>query len=89
MTAPKAYKLTIYYTNGSKEIYAVPRQGDENTIAKRLDEFREHDEMLIHTKDNKLFFIPFQNVLKIEAEPFPDVYAKNMLHGAVLLKEEI
>lgn len=88
MSELKAYKLTIYYTNGSRDIFAVPRQGDENTIAKRLDEFRQYNEMLIHTKDNKLMLIPFTNVLKVEAEPFPEVYAKNMLNGAVLLKEE-
>ena len=88
MTVSKAYKLTIHYTNGTRDVFAVPRQGNENTIAKRLDEFRQHNEMLIQTKDNKLILIPFNNVLNVETEPFPEVYAKNMLNGAVLLKEE-
>lgn len=88
MTLPKAYKVTIYYTNGSKDVFAVPRQGDEQNMAKRLDEFRQSSEVTIHTKDNRLIVIPFNNILKLEAEPFPDVYAKSVLHGAVLLKDE-
>lgn len=89
MTLPKIYKLTIHYTNGTKDVFAIPRQGDEHTLAKRLDEFRQSNEVTIHTKDNKLILIPLSNIIKMEAEPFPDVYAKSVLHGAVLLKDEI
>ena len=88
MTLPKAYKLTIHYTNGTRDVFEIPRQGDEHTLAKRLDEFRQSTEVTIHTRDNKLIMIPFNNILKMEAEPFPDVYAKNTLHGAVLLEDE-
>ena len=51
-----------------------------------MDEFRQYKEMAIKTHDNKLILIPFNNVLRLEIEPFPEVYAKNMLHGATLIK---
>ncbi len=72
--------------NGEKQTYRVPRQGDINTLAKRIDEFRQYDEMAIHTADNKLILIPFHNIKRVEIDPFPEVYAKNMLHGATLVE---
>jgi len=86
MQTPDFYTLTVIYTNNTQQTYKVPRQGDINTLAKRMDEFRQYNEMAIQTKDNKLILIPFNNVLRLEIEPFPEVYAKNMLHGAALIK---
>jgi len=84
---PDFYTFVIYYNNGERQIYKLPRQGDDNTLAKRMDEFRSRDEMVLHTSDNKLILIPFQNVMRIEVMPFPDVYASTMLHGATLLED--
>ena len=85
MQTPDFYTLIITYTNNTQQTYKVPKQGDINTLAKRIDEFRQYNEMAIHTKDNKLVMIPFNNILRLEIEPFPEVYAKNMLHGAILV----
>jgi hypothetical protein len=85
MQMPDAYTITITFTNNSTETYTLPKQGDISTLSKRFDEFRQYNEMVLHTKDKKLILIPFNNVLKIEVEPFPDVYAKSMLHGAMLV----
>ena len=86
MQTPDFYTFTITYTNNTQQVYKVPRQGDINTLAQRMDEFRQYKEMAIQTRDNKLILIPFNNVLRVEIEPFPEVYAKNMLHGATLVK---
>jgi len=82
---PDFYTFTIIYTNGEKQVYRIPRQGDINTLAKRLDDLRQYDEMAIQTVENKLILIPYQNIQRVEIEPFPEVYAKNMLHGATLI----
>ncbi len=83
---PDFYTFVIHYMNGEKQAYRIPRQGDISTLAKRIDEFRQYDEMAIHTADNKLILIPFHNIKRIEIDPFPEVYAKNMLHGAELVE---
>ena len=83
MPNPDHFILTITYTNNSKQSYKLPRQGDANTLAKRLDEFRQYNDIIIHTQDNKLILIPFSNILNIEVAPMPDVYAKSVLHGAI------
>lgn len=85
METPANYTITITYTNNTRESYRLPKQGDISTLSKRFDEFRQYNEMVLHTKDKKLILIPFHNVLKIEVEPFPDVFAKSMLHGATLV----
>ena len=85
MQTPDFYTLIITYTNNTQQTYKVPKQGDINTLAKRIDEFRQYKEMAIRTKENKLILIPFNNILRLEVEPFPEVYAKNMLHGAILV----
>jgi len=85
MQTPDFYTFTVTYTNNTQQKFQVPRQGDINTLAKRIDEFRQYNEMAIHTKDNKLILIPFSNVLRVEIEPFPDIYGKSMLHGATPL----
>lgn len=86
MSTPNAFKLSIFFTDGSKQVYAIPRQGDETTLAKRLNEFRQENQLMIRTK-TKLIIIPYENILRVEAEPFPTVYAPNVLHDAVLLEE--
>lgn len=82
MQTPDFYTFTITYTNNTQQVYKVPRQGDISTLSKRMDEFRQYNEMAIQTSDNKLILIPFNNVLRLEIDPFPEVYAKNMIHGA-------
>ena len=86
MSTHNVFKLTSTYTNGTKQIFGVPRQGDESTLAKRLEEFRQEAQVVIRTK-SKLYIIPFQNILRLEAEPFPTIYAKNMISDAVLIEE--
>ena len=85
MSEQKAFKLSIFFTDGSKQVYAVPRQVEENNLAKRIGELRHEKQLMILTKD-KLIFIPYDNVLRIEVEPFPKVYPSNVLHDAVLLE---
>lgn len=77
------YTFTVTFTNNTQQSFKVPRQGDVSTLAKRIDEFRQYDQIAIHTKDHKLILIPFNNVLRLDIEPFPDVYAKSMIHGAI------
>ena len=80
MTTP-VYTLTIVFTNGDQQKFAIPTQGDESSLSKRIADFRSSDELLIQTKD-KMIFIPFQNVLRLEITPTPSVFAQNALHGA-------
>jgi hypothetical protein len=80
MTTP-VYTLTIFYTNGEQQKFAIPTQGDESSLSKRIAEFRSSDELLIQTKE-KMIFVPFHNVLRLEVEPSPHVFAQNALHGA-------
>ena len=75
--------ITITFTNNTQQSFKVPKQGDISTLAKRFDEFRQYDHMAIQTKDHKLILVPFNNVLRLDIEPFPDVYAKSMIHGAI------
>ena len=85
MSDIKASKLTIYYTNGSKQVYGIPKQGEEGTLPQRLSELRKENQLIIRTKD-KLIMIPYQNVLRIEVEPFPRTYPANVLNDAVLIE---
>jgi len=83
MQTQEYYTFTITFTNNTQQRFQVPKQGDVSTLAKRIDEFRQYDQIAIHTQDHKLILIPFNNVLRLDIEPFPDVYAKSMLHGAI------
>lgn len=77
----QVFTLTIFYTNGENQKFAIPTQGDEGSLSKRIAEFRSSDELLIQTKE-KMIFVPFHNVLRLEIEPSPQVFAQNALHGA-------
>ena len=85
MAETNASKLTVFYVDGSKQVYAIPRQGDEATLPKRLTELRHENHLVIRTKD-RLVMIPYQSVLRIEVEPFPRTYPANVLNDAVLLE---
>jgi len=85
MSEIKASKLTVFYTNGSKQVYAIPKQGEEGTLPKRLAGLRQENQLIIRTKD-KLIMIPYQNILRIEVEPFPRTYPANVLNDAVLIE---
>ena len=85
MSEIKAAKLTVYYTNGTKQIYAIPKQGEETTLPKRLTELRHENQLVIRTKD-KLVMIPFQSILRVEVEPFPKTYPANVINDAVLIE---
>ncbi len=79
--ASPVYTLTVFYVDGTQQRFTFPQQADENNLSKRITEFRNSDELLIQTSE-KMIFIPFQNVMRLEIEPTPSVFAQNALHGA-------
>ncbi len=83
MADPKqVYKLTIHFTNGNHKSFAFRQQDEDFNLTKNIESMREANQLLIMLKD-RMIWIPFNNIERLEVFPAPDAWPKNTIHNAV------
>lgn len=85
MSDKTTVRMTVKYINGDEEHYEFKRQiADEIQINKKLHEAMD-SKFLIIELENKMQFIPFNNIASIELSPPPAKLPPNCIVGAKLV----
>jgi len=82
MAEKPVYKITIYFTNGNQKSYAFRQQDEDSNITRNIESLKESGQLLIMLKD-RMVWIPFNNIERLEVIPAPKARPKNTLHNAV------
>ena len=85
MSAKTNVRMKVKYINGDEEHYKFQRQiTDEIQINIKLQEALDSKFLMIEL-ENKMQFIPFNNVASIEVSPAPVKLPPNCIVGASLV----
>lgn len=85
MSDKTTVRMTVKYINGDEEHYQFKRQiTDEIQINIKLQEALESKFLMIEL-ENKMQFIPFNNIASIEVSPPPAKLPHNCIVGAKLV----
>lgn len=82
MADKPVYKIIVYFTNGNQKSYAFRQQDEDANITKNIESFKEAGQLLIMLKD-RMVWIPFNNIERIELIPAPKAWPRNTIHNAV------
>ena len=74
-------RLIVKYTNGNTQTFEFTRQGNELTSGGLISKAVEGN-MLILELEDKVLFIPFQNIESIEVSPPPAKLPETAVRGA-------
>ena len=82
MADKPVYKITIYFTNGKQKSYAFRQQDEDSNVTRNIESIQEADQLLIMLKD-RMVWIPFNNIERLELFPAPKAWPRNTIHNAV------
>ena len=81
----QVYKRTVHFTNGNQKSYAFRQQDEDTNLTRNIESIRESNQLLIMLKD-RMVWIPFNNIERLEVFPAPSAWPKNTIHNAVEVK---
>ena len=82
MADKPVYKITIHFNNGNKKSYAFRQQDEDANVTRNIEKVQEADQLLIMLKD-RMVWIPFTSIERLELFPAPKAWPRNTIHNAV------
>ncbi|MGW8228316.1 MAG: hypothetical protein ACWGOW_05410 [Gammaproteobacteria bacterium] len=82
MAEKQVYKITIHFTNGKQKSYAFRQQDEDSNVTRNIEKFQEADQLLIMLKD-RMVWIPFNNIERLELFPAPKAWPRTTIHNAI------
>jgi hypothetical protein len=76
--------LTIRFVNGSEQEFEFTRLEDSLSIAQRIQDALNANQLLLELED-RLLVVPFQNILTVEVSPPPPKVRGNVLRNVRLV----
>jgi hypothetical protein len=73
--------MRVCYANGEELVLECPLSGDDATIATRMQEALQRNQLLIETGE-QLLVIPLVAVTRIEVTPAPDKLPRDTIRNA-------